>query len=90
MAFPKYLAVFIALVAVFNISNAQGLKLGFYRKTCPSVEAIVKKTTARVISRAPTLAAPLLRLHFHDCFVRVMLYHIHIKIDKNFSLSLDL
>lgn len=76
MAFPKYLAVFIALVAVFNISNAQGLKLGFYRKTCPSVEAIVKKTTARVISRAPTLAAPLLRLHFHDCFVRVMLYHI--------------
>ncbi|XP_022847826.1 peroxidase 27-like [Olea europaea var. sylvestris] len=70
MAFPKYLAVFIALVAVFNISNAQGLKLGFYRKTCPSVEAIVKKTTARVISRAPTLAAPLLRLHFHDCFVR--------------------
>ncbi|KAL2474275.1 Peroxidase 27 [Abeliophyllum distichum] len=70
MASPKYLAVFIVLVAIFNICNAQSLKLGFYRKTCPSVEAIVKKTTASVISRVPTLAAPLLRLHFHDCFVR--------------------
>ncbi|GMP66909.1 hypothetical protein CsSME_00027076 [Camellia sinensis var. sinensis] len=53
-----------------GLANANGLKLGFYHKTCPSIEAIVKETTARFISRAPTLAAPLIRMHFHDCFVR--------------------
>ncbi|KAL7216216.1 hypothetical protein ACSBR1_028210 [Camellia fascicularis] len=53
-----------------GLANANGLKLGFYHKTCPSIEAIVKETTARFISHAPTLAAPLIRMHFHDCFVR--------------------
>ncbi|WOG98806.1 hypothetical protein DCAR_0418151 [Daucus carota subsp. sativus] len=56
--------------AVLNLADAQGLKVGYYEKTCPSVEKIVKQATAKFISRAPTLAAPLLRMHFHDCFVR--------------------
>ncbi|GMJ09613.1 hypothetical protein like AT3G01190 [Hibiscus trionum] len=60
----------VVAVLVLNHSNAQGLKLGYYHKTCPSAESIVRKTTYGFISRAPTLAAPLLRLHFHDCFVR--------------------
>ncbi|KAM7492336.1 hypothetical protein LguiA_035257 [Lonicera macranthoides] len=44
--------------------------MGFYKTSCPSAESIIKNTTAQYISRAPTLAAPLLRMHFHDCFVR--------------------
>ncbi|KAE8726895.1 Peroxidase 1 [Hibiscus syriacus] len=60
----------IVILMVSNLSNAQGLKLGYYHKTCPNAESIIQKATYRVISRAPTLAAPLLRLHFHDCFVR--------------------
>ncbi|KAH6827099.1 Peroxidase superfamily protein [Perilla frutescens var. hirtella] len=65
-------AVFLSLlfVGIFTLCNAQGLSLEYYKKTCPSVEAIVKKETAKIISVAPTLAAPLLRMHFHDCFVR--------------------
>ncbi|KAG8387007.1 hypothetical protein BUALT_Bualt03G0208400 [Buddleja alternifolia] len=70
MAFTKHFLVIFVFLAIFNICNGQGLKLGFYKKTCPSVEAIVQKETARIISAAPTLAAPLLRMHFHDCFVR--------------------
>ncbi|XP_059664472.1 peroxidase 27-like [Cornus florida] len=68
--FQKLLSVFILVVLVLDLANAQGLKLGFYSKTCPSAEAIVKRTTAQFVSRAPSLAAPLLRMHFHDCFVR--------------------
>ncbi|XP_068644385.1 peroxidase 27-like [Aristolochia californica] len=64
--------LFVASMALFlaNGSQAQGLKVGFYSKTCPNVETIVRNTTASFLSRAPTLAAPLLRMHFHDCFVR--------------------
>ncbi|XP_060211483.1 peroxidase 27-like [Lycium barbarum] len=74
MALPRHFVVLILqLILVplaFNFSNAQGLKHGFYRKTCPKVEAIVRMSTAEYISKAPTLASPLLRMHFHDCFVR--------------------
>ncbi|KAB2090405.1 hypothetical protein E1A91_A03G125200v1 [Gossypium mustelinum] len=60
----------ILVLMVSNHNNAMGLKLGYYHKTCPNAESIISKTTYRFISRAPTLAAPLLRMHFHDCFVR--------------------
>ncbi|KAK4716629.1 hypothetical protein R3W88_014967 [Solanum pinnatisectum] len=68
MAFPRL--VFLLILAIIPLCNAQGLKLGYYEKTCPGAEAIVEKATSHYISRAPTLAAPLLRMHFHDCFVR--------------------
>ncbi|KAK6281110.1 hypothetical protein POUND7_014935 [Theobroma cacao] len=61
----------ILVLLVLDLSNAEGLKLGYYYKTCPKAESIIRKTTYRFISRAPTLAAPLLRMHFHDCFVRI-------------------
>ncbi|XP_022775730.1 peroxidase 27-like [Durio zibethinus] len=68
---PSFL--FFQLILVLQVlyhSNAQGLKLGYYHKTCPNAESIIWNTTHQIISRAPTLAAPLLRMHFHDCFVR--------------------
>ncbi|XP_060215559.1 peroxidase 27-like [Lycium barbarum] len=71
MAFPRLIfQLLFVIVLAFGLCNAQDLKLGYYGKTCPGAEAIVKKTTSHYISRAPTLAGPLLRMHFHDCFVR--------------------
>eukprot|EP01018_Ginkgo_biloba_P014320 Gb_13824 [translate_table: standard] len=46
------------------------IRRGFYRRTCPRVEIIVRESVAKYISKAPSLAASLLRMHFHDCFVR--------------------
>lgn len=81
MAFSRHIVVLILQLMLvplaFNLCNAQGLKYGFYSKTCPGVESIVRKTTAQFISKAPTLAAPLLRMQFHDCFVRVCFYFFH-------------
>lgn len=42
----------------------------FYSQSCPSVEAVVRKEMVRALSAVPSLAGPLLRMHFHDCFVR--------------------
>lgn len=64
------LQITIVLLLVFNPANAQ-LKVGFYSNTCPKAEAIVKDVIDGVLSVAPSLAGPLLRMHFHDCFVRV-------------------
>ncbi|KAI3745096.1 hypothetical protein L1987_58198 [Smallanthus sonchifolius] len=76
MAYQKNfsLLLFLLLHLAFILTpnaNADGLELGFYKKTCPTVETIVQKITAAKISSAPSLAAALLRLHFHDCFVRI-------------------
>ncbi|GAY36353.1 hypothetical protein CUMW_279600 [Citrus unshiu] len=66
-----FLQQIIHVLFILHLANAdQGLKLGFYQKMCPDAEAITRKITHQHISRAPTLAAPLLRMHFHDCFIR--------------------
>ncbi|XP_059282858.1 peroxidase 27-like [Lycium ferocissimum] len=66
-----FLISLIFLIAfASNHANGQELKVRFYHKTCPNVEWIVKEVVDDVISRVPSLAAPLLRMHYHDCFVR--------------------
>ncbi|OMO72331.1 Plant peroxidase [Corchorus olitorius] len=60
----------ILVLLVLDQTNAQGLSLDYYSKSCPNLGNIVRKEIHRVISIAPSLAAPLLRMHFHDCFVR--------------------
>jgi peroxidase len=63
-------ALLLAAVAV-SCTKAQ-LKEKFYSETCPSVEDVVRKEMVKALSAAPSLAGPLLRMHFHDCFVRVI------------------
>lgn len=58
------------LLLILSAVNAK-LQVGFYEKTCPNAEKIVKEVMGQVMSVAPSLSGPLLRMHFHDCFVRV-------------------
>lgn len=63
----------LSLVLQFSLvlSNPPGLNIGFYQYTCPKAEVIVRDEMTKIISRVPSLAGPLLRMHFHDCFVNV-------------------
>ncbi|XP_024976800.1 peroxidase 9-like [Cynara cardunculus var. scolymus] len=47
-----------------------GLLPGFYGHSCPQANDIVMSVLERAISKDPRIAASLLRLHFHDCFVQ--------------------
>ncbi|KAL8100309.1 hypothetical protein AgCh_032527 [Apium graveolens] len=42
----------------------------YYHKACNSVDDIVRDITWRKVAENPSFAAKLLRLHYHDCFVR--------------------
>ncbi|KAJ1399978.1 Plant peroxidase, partial [Sesbania bispinosa] len=46
------------------------LSFGYYHKTCPQFESILNRKVHEWIKKDYTLAASLLRLHFHDCSVR--------------------
>ncbi|CAN1323304.1 Peroxidase 9 [Linum perenne] len=45
----------------------------YYKYSCPQANHIVVSVLEKVIDRDPRMAASLLRLHFHDCFVQVTL-----------------
>ena len=48
------------------------LLLDYYKEKCPFVEEIVVRVVAMAVLKDPRMAASLLRLHFHDCFVMVL------------------
>ncbi|GMH12134.1 hypothetical protein Nepgr_013975 [Nepenthes gracilis] len=45
------------------------LSPSFYRKTCPKLHGIVRKTMAQAVHAEKRMGASILRLFFHDCFV---------------------
>nr|AFK41025.1 unknown [Lotus japonicus] len=63
----------LACLAVFcflGVCQGGSLREQFYRKSCSQAEQIVKTTIQQHVSSRPELPAKLLRMHFHDCFVR--------------------
>lgn len=72
----KLAAVFVACTLALFCVLAQeeeeeaATRVGFYFYSCPDLEWIVESTVTAYIESDVTIAAGLLRLHFHDCFVQ--------------------
>nr|WDE17980.1 peroxidase 12 [Litchi chinensis] len=60
----------LLVMSVMVLSVESQLKTGFYSSSCPKAEVVVRSTVESHFKKDPTIAAGLLRLHFHDCFVQ--------------------
>ena len=63
--------MFLLLSVLTMFRAAEALSMNYYIMRCPMVELIVKDTVNRALQSDPTLAAGLIRMHFHDCFLQV-------------------
>ncbi|KAL4272218.1 hypothetical protein GQ457_13G024200 [Hibiscus cannabinus] len=65
--FKGYSLLMISLLLCLGVRSQ--LTTDFYAKTCPTLSSIVRKQVLSAIKTETRMAASLLRLHFHDCFV---------------------
>lgn len=61
----------VGLLGSFQTAEGAGLKLRFYKKTCPRAEQIIRDVVWKNVAAKSALPAKLVRMFFHDCFVRV-------------------
>lgn len=59
----------LVLQSLSTFGDEQLLVRDYYKETCPVVEEIVRYNLQFAVLKNPRMAASLLRLHFHDCFV---------------------
>nr|ABW82529.1 class III peroxidase [Gossypium hirsutum] len=75
-----FVLLFLCLVMVsINVANTMNetcvddisivLQIDLYKNSCPEAESIIYSWVENAVSQDSRMAASLLRLHFHDCFV---------------------
>ncbi|KAJ1432845.1 Secretory peroxidase [Sesbania bispinosa] len=62
--------IFLVTVLTTLVFPSKGqLNATFYSSTCPNVSSIVRNAVQQALQSDSRIAASLIRLHFHDCFV---------------------
>ncbi|XP_077231317.1 peroxidase 64-like [Tasmannia lanceolata] len=60
-----------SLLIIFSISYlVDSLSLNYYDQTCPKAESTITNVVKQAMMADKTVSAALLRMHFHDCFIR--------------------
>lgn len=70
MGIAKLVGVILVVILSGMRNGAYGLSMSYYIRSCPLADLIVKNTVNRALLSDPTLAAGLIRMHFHDCFLQ--------------------
>lgn len=66
------LSIFLAVFFILSNTPCEAqLSPSFYNKTCPNALSTIR-SAVNELTKDPGMAAALIRLHFHDCFVQVM------------------
>lgn len=61
--------IFLGLMAVLRSQAA--LDVHYYDRTCPEAEKIIRYTVLNASMHDAKVPARILRMFFHDCFIRV-------------------
>lgn len=65
-----FLSLILTVILVISF-NTEALSPHYYDHSCPQADQIVTNAVKKAMSNDKTVPAALLRMHFHDCFVRV-------------------
>ncbi|KAE8654738.1 Peroxidase 4 [Hibiscus syriacus] len=70
-AVAMFRAAAMVMLLALSFSACQGqLSPTFYAETCPDALSTIRTSVRSAIARERRMAASLIRLHFHDCFVQ--------------------
>lgn len=82
--YPSFISVITFIISLAHLMNAQpgsgygydkpeagGLSFDFYDRSCPNLGMLVRWGVWAAFKNDTRIAASLIRLHFHDCFVDV-------------------
>lgn len=72
----KIMITLVYLLLAFGVGSIgifadYGLQYDYYHDTCPQAEALISKLMADIIQKDSRVPPRMVRMHFHDCFVRV-------------------